>query len=145
MASVEMGSTDGDDPFIETDLQSQLDAVFASNASQAPGRALTGYKSVDIRLEAKSEHLTARLGYQGVVDNNAAVGIAGALDPQGQFRSDRASTDISYRRDDPASDWVWTTRFNALYVSQISTQDARLFPPGAFGGAFPDGMTRESR
>ena len=68
------------------------------------------------------------------------VGVAGALDPNGTYHSDRLTSDITYTRDDLMENWVWSTRLNTLYITQRPGEDSQLFPPGAFGGAFPDGM-----
>ena len=67
-------------------------------------------------------------------------GLAEALDPGSRYGSDRVNADLTYANPNFRKDWDVTTQLSFLYADQENIENLVLFPPGAFGGAFPDGM-----
>ncbi len=79
-----------------------------------------------------------RAGYQGRRGIGTGTGAAYALDPFGSSDSDRINADLTFHRDDFRNNWDVLARLSFFDVSTRS--DLTLFPPGAFGGAFPNGV-----
>ena len=136
--ALEYRRTDGQSQAIKADSQSYFDSLFATDISNAPGSVNTGRDALDTRLDLARSDWRLRLGYQGRRNGGSGAGAAQALDPKGKFDSDRMNADLSYENPVFGRDW-------GLF-SQVSYFDTRLqthinlFPPGAFGGAFPEGM-----
>lgn len=134
--SMQLMTTDGHRRTIETDAQSILDAAFGTSASHAPGPVDLDRSNKDIRLEAARGNWRMRLGYQGR-SGGVGAGVALALDPSGEGESERLNADITY---DAAITQHWDINATLSYLGVSAETDLTLFPAGAFGGAFPDGM-----
>ncbi len=135
--SLEAGTTDGATPLIEADAQSQLDALFGTAASLAPGPANLGRRWLELRLELERSRWRLRAGYQGRRRVGTGAGVAQALDPVGRNAADRYNADLALRL------WEGETSGGRLRVAIFNTSARsrlRLYPPGAFGGAFPEGV-----
>jgi iron complex outermembrane receptor protein len=91
-----------------------------------------------VRLDLARGRWRLRTGYQGRRDVGTGAGINRALDPVGHGESDRINADLTYYDPRVAENWDFTARASYLDVSQISR--SVLFPPGAFAGAFPEGV-----
>ena len=141
--SLEYGSTDGQHQTIEADAQSGLDTLFAGTpyfappVSLAPGPVNLGRKYLEARFDSSWENWRLRLGYQGRHDVETGAGIAQALDPAGNNKSDRYNADISYHLS-TVQNWDSTVQFSYFDTSALA--NLTLFPPGAFAGAFPNGV-----
>ncbi len=138
--SLEAGSTNGHQETIEADSQTVFDSQFSTNASYAPGPINTGYDSLELRLDAGYEAWHFRLGYQKRENLESGAGIAGALDPNGSYNSDRVNADVTFTQDDWLDDWSLVTQFSVYFDNQELQDYPYLFPPGAFGGVYPDGF-----
>ncbi len=136
--SLEAFSTDGQRRTVEADSQSYFDAQLGTRASLAPGPVNVGRDGLDARLDLARGDWRWRMGYQGRRNIGTGAGVAQALDPQGKIDSDRFNADLTY--DDPkfAEHWGLTTQVS-YFDTRLET-NLTLFPPGAFGGAFPEGM-----
>jgi len=134
----EYRSAAGQDRIVSTDAQSYFDSLFATNVSLAPGGVSTARDALDARLDLTNGDWRLRMGYQGRRNLGTGPGIAQALDPNGRLDSDRTNADLTY--DNPAfgRDWGLTAQVS-YFDTRLRTQ-LTLFPAGAFGGAFPDGM-----
>ena len=132
------GSTEGAKSRIAADAQSRLDSLFGSRASLAPGRTWLGYRWTDAALDLSSGRYQLRAALKERRAMQNGVGIAEALDPVGRNFGQRLTADLSYRDPELAENWDLTLQ--ASYFHLTEQDDLMLFPPGAFGGAFPDGM-----
>lgn len=139
-AFVRVGRRDGPHGLVERDAQTVLDQVFGTHASLAPGPTRLGYRAVDGGLDLAWQGWRLRADYKLRDDLQTGTGVAAALDPVGLLRSERRLIDLS--RSDIALGGDWTLGFTAshMHYEQTLPQPLQLFPPGAFNGAFPNGM-----
>lgn len=139
-AYLRAGRTDGHGRRLEADAQTALDGLFGTHASLAPGNMSTGYRAIDASVDLGWQRWRLRAGYKLRDDIGMAPGVASALDPVGRGRSERITADLSHTDIDVARD----TRVGFLASYQFFTQQfpvpLQLFPPGAFGGSFPNGV-----
>jgi outer membrane cobalamin receptor len=138
-AYLRVGSTDGQHETVRADAQTLLDGLFGTNASLAPGPMRTGYDAVDAHLDLGWEKLRLHAGYKLRTDVGPGVGVAAALDPVGSLGSQRFNTDLSWNDVDLGPGWKMTLAGSYLFYSQ-KIPKLQVFPPGAFGGSFPNGM-----
>lgn len=133
------GKTDGQKGIIQQDAQSTWDGIFATNASLAPGPVNDQRKGIDARADLSREAWRLRAGYQNR-EVGVGTGVAGSLDPNGRGHASRLNLDMSYDK----SNWAqnWDVSGVAGYYDNKEKGDPAytLFPAGAFGGAFPNGM-----
>lgn len=128
--------TDGHGEVVRADSQSVYDALFGTSASLAPGAVDLDRKNSEARLDVSHGNWRLRLGYQGR-KGGIGAGVALALDPTGEGESERINADISYNN---SISQHWDISGTLSYFDSSSEADLVLYPPGAFGGAFPDGM-----
>ncbi len=131
-------SSGGFDGIVGQDAQTRFDRLFSTHASLAPGSVNTQGKWVDARLDVSRGHWRARAGYQGQFDFGTGAGGSFALDPVGRGEAHRFNADLTYETLDLDPDWDLKARLS--YFDVATKTDLVLFPPGAFGGAFPNGM-----
>jgi iron complex outermembrane receptor protein len=136
-ASLEYRTTDGQKGIVQADAQTQLDKLFGTHASLAPGPVNTGVDSIDARIDAKQGVWQARAGYQGRHHLSMGAGIAQALDPVGYVDAGRMNADLTYHNPAFTSHWDVTTQLS--YLDIRNDVNPITFPPGAFGGAYPNG------
>lgn len=139
-AYLRVGQTDGQRETITADQQTLLDAAFGTRASLAPGPINTGFKALDANVEVSREKLRLRASYKLRDDLQTGAGVAGALDPVGRYRIERATADFAWTDVDLGGDWRGTFTASYLHYAQTFNVPLQLFPPGAFGGSFPKGM-----
>ncbi|MCG8519565.1 MAG: TonB-dependent receptor [Pseudomonadales bacterium] len=137
---LEFQTTDGWDETIDHDAQTNFDSVFGTAASLAPGPVNTGVDQIDLRFEAGNERWTFHMGLQDRSNVGTGPGIAQALDPEGQYGSTRINADYSYSWIDVMDGLDLEARLSVFRISQDPETDIVLYPAGAFGGAFPDGL-----
>lgn len=131
------GAADGSKRIVSADSQSGLDAAFGTRASRAPGPLSTGREAYDASLDLGYEGWRLRGGLKQRDHVGSGAGIASALDPTGRSSSQRLTADLTYGRRF-ASGWDVAAQGSFFHYREFS--DVVLFPPGAFGGAFPEGM-----
>ncbi|GAB6040644.1 TonB-dependent receptor [Endothiovibrio diazotrophicus] len=147
----EAGVTDGPKVRVESDNQSGLDALFGAlvpgyaPASLAPGNTDLGRKNLDLRFESVRGNWTLRAGFQGRYDVESGVGANGALDPVGEYRSERFNADATFHDADWSKHWDVTLQVSVFHTEQAPETPWRLLPPGvdfsaAGGGYFADGV-----
>ncbi len=136
----EFRTTDGHGGVINADAQSAFDNLFGTRATLAPDSVALGRDSVDARLDLSHGDYRFRLGYQGRRNLGTGAGTSQALDPRGEYASDRLNTDLTYRRAPDDANWGWEAKMSLYYLTQDVEEDVFLFPPGAFGGSFAEGM-----
>jgi outer membrane receptor for ferrienterochelin and colicin len=138
--TLEYETTDGWKEIVTRDAQSDYDDDFMTNASLAPGSVNTMKEMLDARVDIEYENSRLRLGYQGRSNMGTGPGLAQALDPNGRFGSDRINADYTYTLQDLGPDWRLEGRISYFYNTQEVEENVWIFPPGAFGGAYPDGF-----
>ncbi|MCL4759155.1 MAG: TonB-dependent receptor [Rhodocyclaceae bacterium] len=137
-AYLRAGTTDGHRETVRADGQSGWDALFGTNASHAPGPIDARRKALDGEFGLAFEHWRLRLGLKKRHDVGSGLGVASALDPTGKNASERITADLTYDNPDFARDWALTAQASLLHY--VEQSDLVLYPAGAFGGAFSDGM-----
>ena len=134
------GHTDGFKETVQADAQSGLDALFGTKASLAPGPVNTGYDSVDAHVEGGYGHLRMRAGYLLRDNVETGAGAGGALDPVGRGRNQRWNASVSLSELELAPKLLLNLTGSYFQFTNQFPQPLQVFPPGAFGGSFPQGM-----
>lgn len=134
--TLEHETTDGWREIVTRDAQSDIDP----SISFAPGPVNTMNDMIDARVDIEYENSRLRMGYQGRSNVGTGPGLAQALDPHGRFGADRINADYTYTLKDLIPDLSLEGRVSYFYSSQIPEENVWIFPPGAFGGAYPDGF-----
>jgi iron complex outermembrane receptor protein len=140
---LEYHDTNGQRQSIDADAQTAADRNFHTNVSLAPGPVNLQRENFDARLDVARENWRLRAGLQRRRNVGTGAGVAQALDPNGQFASDRWNADLTYHNPEFFTEnWDVTAQLSYLDTSQEIQQNVHLFPLGAdFGfnnGTFPD-------
>ncbi|WP_235513831.1 TonB-dependent receptor plug domain-containing protein [Aquabacterium parvum] len=133
------GRTDGFKEQVAVDTQSYFDSLTGSSASLAPGSVNTGSKGLDAGLDLSHQNVRWRLGYV-LREGETGAGVARALDPVGRGKSERIHSDVSWSGIELARDWDLGLSASYMHYTQQIPQPLMLYPPGALGGTFPNGM-----
>ena len=134
------GNSDGQKGIIQQDAQTALDTRFGTNVSLAPGPLNAQNQSLDARADLSYQAWRGRAGYQQR-ELGVGAGVAGALDPNGRGHSSRLYLDMSYEQADWMPNWDVSGVIGYYDIKDKPGNPAyTLFPAGAFGGAFPNGM-----
>ncbi|GBE10779.1 colicin I receptor precursor [bacterium BMS3Abin12] len=131
-------TTDGFHGTVDQDAQTALDRLFGTQASLAPGSVNTGGRRLDARLDLARGHWRFRTGYQGRFGYGTGAGGSFALDPVGSGGGHRFNADLTYHTLDLNPNWDLKARLS--YFDVATKTDLVLFPPGAFGGTFSNGV-----
>lgn len=105
----------------------------------APGPVNTGRDAVDGHLDLGHAQWRLRLGYKLRDNVGTGAGIASALDPSGQARSERVTGDLSWTEAQFAPGWGVGAMASALYYADTVASHFVLLPPGTALG--PPGTT----
>ena len=136
--SAEFRDTDGQDEDVDADIAT------LQGTSLAPDSVNTGAENFDTRLSITKNNWKFRTGLQRRRDLGTGAGVAEALDPNGELKSDRWNADITYHNPVFTETWDVTAQVSFLNTSQEVSDDLSLFPPGSFlpgpVGPFPDGV-----
>lgn len=138
---LEYQTTDGHREPISHDAQTNMDALFNTSASLAPGPTNNMRDEGLFRMEMQGEHWRFRSGYQQQSNIGTGAGINLALDPKGRMGGYRFNADHSYFFNGLIEGLDIESRLSFLKTVQRMEESLWLFPPGAFGGAFPDGFS----
>jgi outer membrane receptor protein involved in Fe transport len=133
--------TRGQQELIAEDAQTQYDKLFNTHVSLAPGGVNLSQRNWDINLNLEKNHWKFHTLYQQHGNVGMGVGGAQALGSgvQNDVESNRIYTDLTYHNDKFTKNWDVTAR--ASYADMgYAVGNTVMYPPGAFGGAFPDGM-----
>jgi outer membrane receptor for ferrienterochelin and colicin len=139
--SLAVGKSDGDNPVITEDIQTGFDALFGSQASLAPGPANLAWKNMDLRGELFWNDLRLRMSYRRS-EGETGQGINEALDPGARFPHHHGTVDLSWSHQ-PSDAWELEGQVSYLYSDFRNPTYMHQYPPGAFGGLFPDGMLQK--
>lgn len=130
-------TTDGHQPWIERDQQSNLDDLMNTDASLAPSRANSARSHWGGHVNAELGN--ARLGLRAFrsYDVGMGIGLTGALDQEGKIENSGAEIYMRYAR--PLTGTLTFSGTLDFLLAKYRFDDVHLFPPGAFG-MFPDGV-----
>ena len=137
-ASLQLSTTHGQRRIIDSDAQTQLDQQFGTHASLAPGSVNTQAKWLDTSLDLASGKWRWRAFYMARRDLGTGAGGGEALDPRGREEADRLLLDTTYHN--PQASEFWDTTLQVSYFNVSNRGNLVIYPPGAFNGAYPDGM-----
>ena len=141
VGALEYRETDGDQPFIAADLQTNLDALFGTGASLAPGNANTHLGKFGAQLNATGENTALMLRTALSRDIGMGVGLAGALDPFGHI--DTTTVEGLFEKTAKGSNWNAQGSVDGAFL-RYEMNDVHYFPPGAFG-FFPEGVIADTQ
>lgn len=142
--TMEYRRTDGQREVIDADVQTYYDKLFGTHASLAPGPVNLPVRNFDTHLEVSKGHWQWRAGYQGHRNIGTGAGIGLALDPITRYTSDTLNTDLTYHHPEFSKDWDVTAQISFLDIQWTSLGSIILYPPGAFGGSYPEGFLGNS-
>lgn len=135
-ASLQYLKSDGYRPLIETDIQTTYDQQFGTHASLAPGKAnLTG-DFLGTQIELSRANWRWRIGYEK--RDKLGMGVSNTLDSQGRLDNHLFHTELIYHQAELTPNWDVTAQVSFQNLANRGTY--YLFPPLAFGGAYPLGM-----
>jgi iron complex outermembrane receptor protein len=137
-AAFEYSTTDGHREIIESDAQTQLDGKFGTEASLAPGPINVGSDNYEARLDILRDNWLFSVNYHAVRDQGNALGYSRALDLFGSNTTDLFNANLTYHN--PALTEYWDVTAQLSYQRTSWDLFQFVYPPGAFRGAFPDGM-----
>ena len=141
VGAMEYRKTNGAETFIPADLQTNLDALFNTHASLAPGEANThqGWFGAHMNVTGEDTALMLRTALGRNIGMN--VGLAGALDPFGYI--DTTTVEESLEKTLRGANWTTKVSIDGAFL-RYEQNDAHYFPPGAFG-YFPEGAIADTK
>lgn len=138
--SLEYQATGGHQEILQEDAQTQFDKAFGTKASLAPGPVDMERDISLLRVDMAKGNWRLRTGYHGVRNLGNGAGLAQALDHSGHWASDRINADLTYHNPRLTRYWDVTAQASYFYNNQEPEGNQLIYPPGAFGGAYPDGF-----
>ena len=138
--SLESSTTQGERKTIESDAQTYLDGLYGTQASLAPGKTRAGRDThvAQVDLGWGAAHLRA-----GVVEGDhggLVTGVAGALDPFSYGKTRRSYAQFTMADVPVTADWRLGGGLSWMNMITQYPHALLLYPAGAFGGEFPNGM-----
>ncbi|MDM8559748.1 TonB-dependent receptor [Candidatus Parabeggiatoa sp. HSG14] len=138
MAALAYNTTDGHSGIIDSDAQTVFDGVLGTNASLAPGPYYVQEKhGYDAQLNIQRGNWRINSSYHGLRDRGNGAGATESVDP-GTGQADRSNTALTYHNSEFTKHWDVTAQISYLRTRWVTRYI--VFPPGAFGGAYPEGM-----
>jgi iron complex outermembrane receptor protein len=135
-AALQYLKSDGHQPLIEEDIQTLYDQQFGTHASLAPGKANLDREFLGMQLELAQANWRWRSGYEK--RDHIGMGVSNALDSLGDLSSHFFHTELIYHQAQLTPNWEVTGQLSQQNL--VNRGIYYLFPPGAFGGAYPQGM-----
>jgi outer membrane receptor protein involved in Fe transport len=139
-ASMEVNTTHGMRKPIESDAQSHLDALYGSHSSLAPATTNAGRDNLLGQLELSWDKVRLRAGLLQVDHAGMVTGVAGALDTRSFAKARRTYAQFAVNDVDLAPNWRLGSTLTWMNNITEYPRALLLYPAGAFGGRFPDGM-----
>lgn len=137
---LKFGGTDGHGRTVRADAQTAWDTVFGTNASRAPGPTNLGHDDIDGQLDVGYDKFRFRAAYTLRDKIGSGTGIASALDPTGRMRSERVTGDVGWSDPNFTRNLSLNLQASFMHLANEVTSPLVLYPAGAFGGAFSDGV-----
>lgn len=141
--TINLATTDGHDPFVAADDQTQQDAALGSMVSLAPDNAQFGWKNQDIRLSVAKDDWQLRVDYMKHSDLKVGLTGAGVLDPLTTAEDSRFNLDLLYNDPDFSNDWGIDAELRYQDLDYTSGDGFQERPPGAFNGDYPQGVINQ--
>lgn len=136
--------TDGQEEIIAEDAQTQFDRLYNSHSSLAPGKVDLNQQNWDINLNIEKNHWKWHTLYQDRGNIGLGAGVAQSLENPladlGKVGSSRLYTDLTYHNEKLTQNWDVTARLNYSDISYETESSFIVYPPGSFGGSYPNGM-----
>jgi len=131
--------TDGHNGLVEEDAQTRFDRKFGTHASLAPGKLNAQRDLLHLHLDAGlGDHWQWRGSLRRSRDAGMGLGMTQALDPKSKPDGNTFSTDVSYHNPVFSSHWELNAELSYQFYDGVG--EYTLYPPGAFGGYFPNGF-----
>jgi iron complex outermembrane receptor protein len=143
--SINLSTTDGHDPLIETDGQTLQDLELGSAVSFAPDNADYGWKNQDIRFAIEKDGWRLHLDYMKHHDLEIGLTGAGVLDPLTTAEDSRFSIDLLYNNPSLSDAWEIDAELRYQYLDYSSGDGFLERPPGAFNDDYPQGVINQMR
>ncbi len=124
--TAEVYSTDGHDPFIESDLQSALDPA----VSYAPGTVGYGWRNQDLRLSIAKQNWRLHADYMHHYDLETGMAGAGVIDPLTRANDSRYNIDLLYNNDNWSEEWGLGAELRYQHLDYSSGDGFQQHPPG---------------
>jgi iron complex outermembrane receptor protein len=141
--TINLSTTDGHDPLVESDGQTQQDLTLGSSVSLAPYNAQYGWDNQDIRFSLAKDDWRLRLDYMKHYNLETGLTGAGVLDPVTTAQDRRFSLDLLYNNPDVSDTWGMDAELRYQDLDYSSGDGFQERPPGAFDGAYPQGVINQ--
>ncbi len=140
--TAEFSSTDGHDPFIEADMQTEVDPAI----SYAPGTAGFGWRNQDIRFSVARGDWRLLADYMQHSDLEIGMVGAGVLDPVTEAGDSRYNIDLLYNNENFADNWGLDADLRYQHLDYTSGDGFQERPPGYDDGTlYPNGVINQIR
>jgi outer membrane receptor protein involved in Fe transport len=139
-ASLEVNTTQGMRKVIEADAQSQLDALYGSHSSLTPATTNAGRDNLLGQLELSWDKVRLRAGLLQSDHGGLVTGVTGALDTRSYGKSRRTYAQFAVNDVDLSPNWRLGSTLTWMNHITEYPRALMLYPAGAFGGRFPNGM-----
>lgn len=125
-ASLQYQNTGGDGGrIINNDNQSNLDKIFQTDASRAPGAMNTNYRTLNGHLNLQRKHWD--IGFWAFnQEGGSRAGTALALDPKGNINGEQYMGDIRFSSEDWFTDWEWLMHASLVHSDFLAP--VQVFP-----------------
>ncbi|MES9972287.1 MAG: TonB-dependent receptor [Candidatus Thiodiazotropha sp.] len=143
--SLNLSTTDGHDPLVESDAQTQQDDAFGTDVSLAPDHAQFGWENRDIRFSIARDDWRLLLDYAEHRDLEVGLTGAGVLDPVTTAEDSRFNLNLFYNNPDFKDAWGLDAEVRYQNLDYSSGDGFQERPPGAFGGDYPLGVINQMR
>lgn len=127
---LELHDTDGQKEIIDSDAQSILDSVFATDASLAPTGPNLSRENLDARIDIAKGLWRFRSGLQIRHDFGLGAGVASAVDNSGRYRSERFNMDLTFKDAEFRRDTQLDFELSYFDTTQEIENNLYIFPPG---------------
>lgn len=135
--SLQAFDSNGQKGIIQEDGQSQMDRMTGTKISKAPDGVNLQRKGLDARVDVSKEDLRLQANYR--TRRDVGTGVPTSLDPDGWLRGDSYDLSLNYKNQKLAK--YWDVNAQLSFSENHSVSRLNIFPAGAFGGAYPNGMT----
>ena len=133
--------TAGDeDVIIRSDRQTTIDNALNTSASYAPAPADLPFNVYDARIDMGWDQVRLRAAWRRAWDVGNGYGTGSSLDPGARYLYEDGNMDLTWHQQEIAPDLDLDAQLTYLHSYLASQGQIHLFPPGALGGVFPDGI-----